>query len=169
MAVEQSESLLIPARVNDWLQESGSLTLRLKNSLNGDFDVSVEGEGFSPVFSQDADKLQQDRQVDMFVREVVLSLAAKPRVFARTTIPEASLQSLQQLAMLGKKPLGDIIFSYPELTRTSLDIARVGVQQLLPKALVLLGQENVIWARRSVYDIKGHRFIVSEFFLPVMF
>jgi len=169
VAIEHSDSLLVPAVVDDWLQESGSLTLRMKNSLNGDFDVSVEGEGFSSAFSEDADKLQQNPQDKMFIREVILSMSDKPHVFARTTIPEGSLQSLQQLATLGKKPLGEVIFSYPELIRTSLDIAKIAAQHLVPRVVIMLGKENAIWARRSVYDIKGHRFIVSEFFLPVMF
>lgn len=169
VAGDQVQGLFIPAHINDWLKESGSLTLRMKSSLNGDFDVLVEGEGFSSVFSQDADKLQQDPQDETFVREVVLTLSGKPRVFARTTIPLDSLHALEKLTTLGNNPLGEVIFSYPDLKRISLDFARIGAKFLLPRMIIMLGKENAIWARRSVYDIKGHRFIVSEFFLPAMF
>lgn len=165
----QWNSPVIPAATQDWLREKGSLTLRMKDSFAGDFSVTVEAEGWSPTFSQDALALELGQDSGAFVREVVLKIAEIPYVFARTTIPKDSLKSLQQLTKLGNKPLGEVIFSYPELKRTRLDISSISVHQLLPSMASLLDKQASIWARRNTYDIHGNSFIVSEFFLPIMF
>lgn len=168
LGVEQCEKPSIPTAIKDWLLEQGSLTLRMKETFTGSFTVSVEGEGWSFPFEQDAQTLHVQAE-EAFIREVVLHIGQVPHVFARTTIPKRSLDALQQLATLGEKPLGEVIFSYPELKRISIDIVNIKRNELSPKGLGLLGADAGLWARRNTYDIKGHQFIVSEFFLPDMF
>ena len=168
LSVEQYGKSSIPTVIKDWLLEQGSLTLRMKKTFISSFNVSVEGEGWSFPFEQDAHILQLEAE-QAFIREVILYIGQESHVFARTTIPKRSLNALQQLATLGEKPLGEVIFGYSELKRTSIDVVKITRNELSPKGLCLLGTGEELWARRNTYDIKGYQFIVSEFFLPVMF
>ena len=167
--LDEIELSRIPGSVQDWLTESGSLTLRMKQQFDGVFEVSVAAEGWSLPFLLDAVVLRQDDKTDAFVREVILTIAGVPHVFARTTIPQKSLQDLQQLAKLGNKPLGEVIFNYPQLKRVRLDVVELERYQLSSEMANLIEDETSIWARRNTYDIDGHQFVVSEFFLPIMF
>jgi len=168
LGVEQFGVASIPVTIKDWLLEQGSLTLRMKNTFTGPFSVSVEGEGWSFPYKQDAEVLQIQTG-EAFIREVVLNIGQIPYVFARTTIPRRSLDALQQLATLGARPLGEVIFSYPELKRMCIDVVQISRKDLSLKGQSLLGAHDALWARRNTYDINGHQFIVSEFFLPSMF
>jgi chorismate--pyruvate lyase len=167
--VEQARCFSIPAPVKDWLQEPGSLTHRIKKSFQGEFGVVVEGEAIAKPFQSDADVLNISMHQLSFVREVTLTTSAQPCVFARTTVLLNSLQSLQKLTHLGAKPLGEVIFSYYDLQRIRLDIAKISRSELSPKGVSLIGDSASLWARRNTYLIAGHALIVCEFFIPNMF
>ena len=133
--------------------------------------MRLEGQGLAKPFLADARQLKQRHQCHALIREVLLEVGGKPLVFARSTLSQKTAHALNELTHLGNKPLGEVIFAYPNLQRLSLDIAKIYVNQLkkgLRENLDLNGQ-NVIWGRRNTYQINQHAFIVNEFFLPAMY
>ncbi len=84
-------------------------------------------------------------------------------------MPKKVAHDLQELTHLGSKPLGEVIFSYPDLQRVGLDFANIQVSQLSPFIQAMLIGQSHIWARRNTYQINKRSFVVSEFFLPLMF
>lgn len=85
-------------------------------------------------------------------RQVVLIGNDTPWVMAHTLMPEHSLCSpLKQVRELNTKPLGEYLFSHPDLIRSGLDIAAYGLDT---------------WARRSLFYLFRKPVMVAEFFLP---
>jgi len=159
----------IPPQVKNWLLETGSLTLRMKRSFAAPFSVTVKSQGLATPFKHDSMVLQQGYKNYAFIREVTLNIAGQPFVVARTTIPKKSLVKLQKLTQLDNKPLGEVIFAKPGLRRLNLSIACIDKSKLSDSMVLLLGEEQVIWARRNTYEINNTVFLVSEFFLPQIF
>jgi len=98
------------------------------------------------------------------VREVVLMLADRNVVFARSVFPLASLGGeLAHLRYLHNKSLGAILFGNPGMRRSPFELARIpGDSDYLPEAL---HQPAPAWGRRSRFVISGHSLMVSEVFL----
>ncbi len=159
----------LPEIISNWLSEPGSLTQRIKQSFAGEFTVELLRQGQSKAFSCDAKQLEIGQFQAAFVREVLLRVSGQTLVFARTTIPTHSLGVLDSLTKLGNKPLGEVIFAYPGLERLNLNIAKIPRCYLSALSAQLLGEKDFLWARRNTYKIAGQVFLVSEFFLPLMF
>jgi len=155
--------------ITDWLSEPGSLTQRIKQTFSGEFAVLLQEQGQSKVFSRDSSQLGLEQTDEAFVREVLLTVSGQIMVFARTTVPNSAQNALESLTNLGSKPLGEVIFSYPDLKRPDLHFGKIPRSSLSANAAQLLGQERYLWARRNTYKIAGQVFLVSEFFLPIVF
>jgi chorismate--pyruvate lyase len=159
----------IAPHILNWLLEPGSLTLRIKHTFSDTFNVQVEAQGLSRPFLEDAKTLRRRPYEYALVREVVLRVGEQSVVFARTTLPRKVADDLQELTHLGAKSLGNIIFSYRDLTRVGLDIAKIRVDHLTPMMQTLCAGQRYLWARRNIYQINNRSFIVSEFFLPAIY
>ncbi|MEW4983373.1 MAG: chorismate lyase [Cycloclasticus sp.] len=159
----------MPKHVVDWLLEPNSLTNRIKTTFHKPFSVSLKGQGLAKSFLADAQRLNQPPYRYALTREVELNIGGKPFVFARTTLPRKVAHNLQELTHLGSKPLGEVIFSYPDLKRVRLDLAKIDAAQLNITTRKLLAGQPYIWARRNTYQINKCTFLVSEFFLPALF
>ena len=159
----------MPSQVVNWIQEPNSLTKRIKNTFSEPFAVEVQGQGFAASHLLDAQRLKQPLHQYALVREVLLTLSNQPVVFARTTLPRKVAHRLQNLTHLGNRPLGEVIFSYPELKRVRLDLAKISVTELNQQAQKMLEGQAYIWARRNTYQMNKDAFLVSEFFLPALF
>jgi chorismate--pyruvate lyase len=95
-----------------------------------------------------------------------------PLVIAHSVIPTfSSSGSNHAILRLGKKPLGAVLFaksrkhSKPKYPR---DIARLDKSSALWKkcSQYLPGLSSPLWARRTLYRLKGHPILVNEIFLP---
>tara|TARA_R110002074_G_scaffold145034_1_gene293167 strand:- start:38985 stop:39557 length:573 start_codon:yes stop_codon:yes gene_type:complete len=168
-SVEQWRSGEVPERELNWLLEPNSLTQRIKSTFQAPFSVNVKGEQWANPFLADAECLNQPVDCPALIREVLLKVGGQAHVFARTTLPKDVADELQELTRLGNKPLGEVIFSYPDLRRVKLDLAVINVAQLSKAMQAKLVGETSIWGRRNTYQINKHTFIVSEFFLPVLY
>ncbi len=103
------------------------------------------------------------------VRQVRLLCDGEPWVFARTMIPLPSLHGrLRQLALLGTRPLGAVLFADPTMQRSAIEVACVGQHKRLYRMALegLPGGSTEIWGRRSVFTLHSRPLLVSEFFLP---
>lgn len=146
----------MPANAQDWLFDSGSLTARLKTLSEGKFAVEVVDESwlvfpelrfrsrFGPVAPEHR----------FWSRRVVLLGNGVPWVFANTLIPTHSLGGdLEQIIRLGTRPLGEYLFSQPELSRSEIEVKEIAEQS---------------WGRRSWFFLNAKPVLVAEYFLPAL-
>lgn len=144
------------AQWSQWLFDAGSLTQLLIQKSRQGFRVEVRAEEW----------LQLERPEDracfgplahghaFWSRKVTLIGDDTPWVLAHTLIPEFSLLSpLKQVLELNEKPLGEYLFSHPELVRSGMDITQFADHS---------------WGRRSLFYLFDKPIMVAEFFLPAI-
>jgi chorismate--pyruvate lyase len=158
----------LPCMLKSWLHEDTSLTQRLRDEW-GTVRVHVLLECWHVPYLAERKRLQLPENRLCLVREVVLVSGNTPLIMARTIIPRATLMATHgNLAKLGTRPLGEILFSSPSLERQWL-----GVSHILPDNWKLAQSpflvEKPLWGRLTRYSIKKRPMLVSEFFLPSLF
>jgi len=159
--------LNIPANATSWIYEAGSITQRLRDYYGSSVRVQVLNNQWQRAFISESRLLKTHPEKYTLTREVLLYADDTPLVLARTIIPERTISSAQQnLSHLGNRPLGEVIFSYPQLERLALEIAQVPCNSWKPSVQHLTQANQPIWGRRTIYAIHHHPLLVSEFFLP---
>ena len=105
----------VPAGVQIWLRDEGSLTRRVIQACGeGTFRVRLLHQGWGNPLYSERQVLRLRRGETTLIREVELLCDERPWVFARTLIPATSLKgSARRLTQLGEKPLG--AFGYDEI------------------------------------------------------
>lgn len=163
----QKKAANISSLLNDWLFDTNSLTARLVAGCSS-FRVELLGQKIVPCPVEEACSTIKEGE-DVLVREVLLYCDEQPHVFARSLLPLASLTGEQQnLAQLGEKPLGQIIFNDPSLERKWIEVAcftENSTVGLLVNQLKLTASYP-LWGRRSLFYIQAKPLIVAEVFLP---
>lgn len=155
----------LPRDLQSWLSESESLTQRLRENWEN-ISVHVLFEKQQTPFLTERQLLNSPERRYCLVREVILLSNQTPLILARTVIPAKTLKITQgNLARLGTRPLGEILFSAPSLARKSLGIAQIEPRLWANE----LPQTEKLWGRRTQYSICGQPMLVSEFFLPSLF
>lgn len=159
----------LPERWRCWLLDRSSLTQRLQRACDGQFSVEVISQQMETPMLSEALALGRPPQELALVRQVRLLCDDEPWVFARTVIPLPSLRKgLRQLALLGTRPLGAVLFSDPTMQRSEVEVTRLGRSKRLFSMALGNGTTGVpeIWGRRSVFTLRNQPLLVSEFFLP---
>ena len=88
------------------------------------------------------------------IREVLLLSNNKPKVFARSLIPNRTIEKgLSELGELGSKPLGDILFEKEIFKKIETVFAQFSESG------------NLYWGRKSKYLVKVYPLSVMEIFL----
>lgn len=155
----------LPSDLNSWLNESESLTQRLRNQFEN-IRVQVLFEKQETPFLTEWQTLNLPEKRYCLVREVVLLSNQTPLILARTVIPAKTLKITQgNLARLGSRPLGEILFSAPSLERESYGITKVEPTLWATDFDII----TPLWGRRTQYSICKQPMLVSEFFLPSLF
>jgi len=149
-----------------WLLDRGSLTRRIMArcaafSVRG---VRVEAgwaaSGGSPSRPQHA-----------LLREVFLYCGDVPLVYAHSVLPFASLRGRWRgLRRLGGRPLGDVLFSDPQVKRAPLQYKKLTQRHWLYRRACrsLERPPSSLWARRSTFTLNGRAIQVTEVFLPAI-
>ncbi|WP_455476459.1 chorismate lyase [Bartonella sp. B17] len=143
------QDLPIPADVNDWLMEEGSMTRRFETHCTC-IRVEPQREGFitQDKLKEEAEHLPKTSRY--WLREVILMGDNQPWLIGRTVIPQETLFYHNQALMhLGTTPLGRYLFSSDKLTRDYIHI----------------GRQNTLWARRSRLRLAGQPLLLTELFL----
>jgi chorismate lyase len=155
----QSARLLqLPAAFEPWLLCQGSLTALLKSRCQS-FRLELVTEHWQVL----PDVLQQQwQQVQGLKRDVILWCDGKPCVYAQSWLPESTLEQMEPLARLGSQPLGEYIFQHASLERGVIEVALLETGLLLP----VVGKQNALWARRSMFSVQQQQLLVQEIFLP---
>lgn len=155
----------LPSQLKSWLNESQSLTKRLRNQFEN-IRVQVVFEKQQTPFLSEQRSLKLSAQRYCLVREVILLSNQTPLILARTVIPTKTLKIAQgNLARLGSRPLGEILFSAPSLERESFGIAKIEPIEWTKELQIT----QPLWGRQTKYSISKQPMLVSEFFLPSLF
>jgi len=151
-------NLQAPSPWRTWLLDRGSLTAHLTSASNHRFSVALQQQGWALPFRSEAKVLGLKNRQAAFVREVELKGGDDIYVLARTVIPVSTLTGkYKQLASLGNRPLGSVLFSDPTMRRGTFQICQL-----------TLDNGEKAWARRSVFYLSGKPLLVCEVFLPIL-
>ena len=139
-----------------WLFDRSSLTKLLIQKSAGDFRVEIHGQEWlqlpNPAVRSCFGPLAAEHK--FWSRKVVLFGDNTPWVLAHTLIPEFSLTGpLRRVLELNAKPLGEYLFSHPDLIRSGIDITPIAGDS---------------WGRRSLFYLFEKPIMVAEFFLPAI-
>jgi chorismate--pyruvate lyase len=148
-----------------WLQDSGSLTSRLRAACSGGFRLELLGEASEPVPGDARKFLDGDaaraRRVRMFCGESLC-------VSATTFIPDVTLAGDSWLAALGDRPLGDALLERGGIQRSPFVFTRASPSHpLFTPALDGVDIRPAwVWARRSRFQLASGPLLIYEMFLP---
>lgn len=155
------------------LLERGPLTPRLAALCGAPVRVERLSEHWAALQPAERRLLGLPRGQRARIRQVRLHAGGRPWVYARTVIPVGFLRGeARQLLGLGLRPLGDRLFRLRGIERE-----RMVLRCLPPGAPALQGMPVVpaaggeparaacLWARHSVFRLRGRRLSVLEVFL----
>ena len=109
--------------VQSWAYEPGSLTKRLRSYYGDAVTVKLLFHKWRRPFLSERRLLKLPGHRYCLTREVLLHADSKPLILARTIIPEKTVKAARRnLNHLGTRPLGEVIFSYPDLERVEMQI-----------------------------------------------
>jgi len=105
-----------------------------------------------------------------YVREVILNCDHQAVVFAHSVVAIKSLRGpWAGVTGLGTRPLGEVLFNNPRVRRGELHYRRLTTHHPLARQARRAGITDIrqaLWARRSLFTLKGHPIMVTEVFLP---
>ncbi len=157
------------AAVHAWLTDQGSLTRSVIASCHHRFRVDLIEQGHACALPSEARLLAAGAPQATLVREVRLYCGNEAWVFARTLMPMAGLYGpMRALTQLGRRPLGEVLFSDPTTRRLQIEVARITPRHhLFARATAHLKcPPDALWGRRTLFAYGGERILVNELFLP---
>ncbi len=155
-------------RYHDWLIQTGSLTRALQARCQA-FNVWRIRQELDLPFPDEFAALDIPQGRPSIIREVLLNCAHQPLVFAHTVLPSAGMRGpWRALATLGNRPLGAALFADPRIQRFPLNYRCLNRHHPLHRAAVRAAGPlpDMLWGRRSLFALLGHRILVTEVFLP---
>ena len=150
--ISEIESLEVGNKeILSWLNEPGSITSRIKSFSN--FRLKLLRDGPSEVDIIEDDLIVANYEENN-TREVILYSDEKPLIYAKSIIPLATIRfGLGVLGNLKENPLGDILFSNPEIKKKYMLFAKFE------------SNKKIFCGRKGIYTVKGYPFSVCEIFL----
>ena len=150
-----------------WLIDTGSLTSRLKGRYP-DFSVRPVLLKKAKAFTDELSQVSLKSNQQALIREVLLMGNEQAVVFAHSVLPYASLRGeWRGFGKLGNKPLGAALFANPKVKRTPLEYKKLPRHHPIYMRVTehVSNRPNVLWARRSVFQLNCARILVTEVFL----
>jgi len=148
---EAIEHELTNAEIKSWLLEQGPITKRIKSIA--EFRLELIQDELSDATDDEILFLKIDSE-EIRIREVILYGNENPIVFARTIIPNTTIEKgLKELGKIGNKPLGDILFEKDIFSKEDIVFA------------TFKDEESLFWGRKIKYTVKDQPFSVMEVFL----
>lgn len=151
-----------------WLKDQGSLTRKIQLRCNA-FSVRRVRLSQGHASRDEAKLLGLQPRTRALLREVYLYCNEHPLVFAHSVLPLPGLRGpWRALSVLGNKPLGAALFANPMVKRTPLAFKKLSPRDdLFIRACAMLPfTPKNLWARRSIFNLKGSPILVTEVFLP---
>lgn len=157
-----------PPALLPWLIDEGSLTARLRLRCPG-LRVQLLAQGPARPDRDERRVIGLPPGTAAICREVLLLCDGVPVVFAHSVLRRQDLDGpWRYLAGLGNRPLGEALFADPRVQRTRLAFRRIGPRHELYAGAVqgLPKPPPALWARRSLFTLRGRPLLVTEVFLP---
>lgn len=149
-----------------WLLAEGSLTRHLIAASAGAFRVERLHQSWQHPTLSEARLLGSDPSRYALIREVILWGRNEPWVYARSVMPQESLNGdLRRLRRLQNASLGALLFDYPQLRRTPFELACFEPARSDCALPLEQSGEQPLWGRRSRFAIDARMLIVGEIFL----
>ncbi|AJC21847.1 chorismate--pyruvate lyase family protein [Pandoraea pulmonicola] len=157
----------------DWLTRGGALTRHL--AALGRVSVRVVAERVMPADADQCRAIGVPLRTPMWARDVILLVDGEPVVVAHSVTPLAYSRSVwQAMRRLRTRPLADLLYHDPAVSRSVLVSSPLGPRHLLHgrarhdarDPLVGANPRARLWARRSVFVRHGAPLLVTEAFLP---
>ena len=150
--ISETKSLEVRNKeILSWLNEGGSITSRIKSFSNFKLKLLKDGPGEVDIIEDD---LIISNYEENNIREVILLSDEEPLIYAKSIIPLETIKlGLNILGNLKENPLGDILFSNPEIKKKYMLFAR------------FQSKEEIFYGRKGIYTVKGYPFSVCEIFL----
>ena len=134
-----------------WLIEPGSITSRIKSF--SDFKLELLRDGPGEVDAADDDLIIANYKENN-IREVLLYSDEEPLIYAKSIIPLETIRlGLGVLGNLKENPLGDILFSNPEIKKEYMLFSKFE------------SNKKIFYGRKGIYTVKSFPFSVCEIFL----
>ena len=155
-----------------WLTHSGSLTQRLRTVTRGQIQHRVVQEDYASPAKEECLVLGMQRGANAHIREIDWWYLEKLWVAARVIIPEHTWDNGgRPLRTVGKRSLGDILFSNPNLQRSKLQFAQLNKDHpyFYRVSHHLSLDSDFIWARRSIFYFNRNPLLIIEMFAPEIF
>ena len=134
-----------------WLTESGSITSRIKSFSN--FRLKLLRDGPGKVDASEDDLIITNYKENN-IREVVLYSDEEQFIYAKSILPLETIRlGLGALGNLKENPLGDILFSNPQIKKKYMLFAKFELNK------------RIFYGRKGIYTVKGYPFSVCEIFL----
>ena len=134
-----------------WLNEPGSITSRIKSFSN--FRLKLLRDGPGEVNAAEDDLIITNYKENN-IREVILFSDEEPFIYAKSILPLETIRlGLDALGNLKENPLGDILFSNPEIKKKYMLFAKFE------------SNKRIFYGRKGIYTVKGYPFSVCEIFL----
>lgn len=153
-----------------WLTRPGALTSGLRQL--GNVDLRVIREKVAGLHADEAWMLARAPSSPIWLREICMAIDGTDSVFARSFTPLAASHALWQgMRRLRTRPLADMLYHDPQITRSRFFVSRLHRQHPLYRTMqVHLGEAcpapQAILARCSVFWRLGEPLLVAEAFLP---
>ena len=139
------------SEILSWLNEPGSITSRIKSF--SDFKLKLLRDGPGEVDASEDDLIISNYRENN-IREVLLYSDEEPLIYAKSVIPLETIRlGLDVLGNLKENPLGDILFSNPEIKKKYMLFAKFE------------SNKKIFYGRKGIYTVKGYPFSVCEIFL----
>ena len=177
-----------PRTLRSWLTWRGSLTSRIVACCGiSATDTQTDGQTHTQTQKQTGFRLTRLMQryrpgnIDelpelglrfkqqVLVREVILWNGDTPLVFAHSLAARRDLYGAwRALKGLGTRPLAAMLFADARIARLPIEFKKIDKRHpLYRRAHELCGAlPKALWARRSVFLLRGRRLLVTEVFLP---
>ena len=134
-----------------WMKESDSITSRIKSF--SDFRLELLNDGPGEINIVEDDLIISNYEKNN-IREVILHSNNKPFIYAKSIIPMETITfGLEILGNLRENPLGDILFSHPNIKKRYMLFAK------------FKSEHGLFWGRKGIYTVNDYPFSVCEIFL----
>ncbi len=160
----------VPRDLWKWIRLGSSMTRMLERGFGHAIKVCVLNDATGPLLADEA-RLLGTRRTSAQVREVLLQAEDRIVLAARTVYIRRRRPGQGELAALGNRPLGELLFSRGEPRWLRRQFARLAPQAPAFSAMRRAAGDvrHPRWARRTVYLYGSQRLLVTEIFLlPIM-
>lgn len=156
------------AKLAPWLRDRGSLTQRIRERCES-FTVRPVRSGLARIAHDESVLLGLAPHRLAWSREVFLYADGQPVVFAHSACaPEHLRGAWGAVRGLGNRPLGELLFSHPQVVRRPLHYKALHAHHPLHRSAVSGDAPERLWARRSLFTLHGAPLLVTEVFLPAI-